>query len=503
MAALEPVEIPSALESEPKQRVSLRSWQRQYRRGLYLTDSVVAIGVVLLAQTLRFGSISGNFGNLGNFSSVDFSFVSAAIVLAWLSVLAIYRTRSPLVLGQGYEEYRRVWTATLWLFGAIAVLSTLFKLEIARGYLAIAFPLGLAALSVNRWLWRKYVSRRRLSGAFTSSVLAVGHMDLIEAFARSLARRPADGYRLVGLCAPGLLRRERVNIPSVGTVAAYPHDGDITLGAILEAVVKSGADTVALTSGQLDPNEIRDLSWQLEKLDVELLVSPGVIDVAGPRLTVRFAGDQPLIHVDKPQYHGAKRFEKRAFDITFSLLVLAALSSVMLVAAAAVRVTSRGPVFYLSERIGLDGKSFRMIKFRSMVINADRLLADVAHLNEGGGMLFKIRRDPRVTRVGRILRRFSIDELPQFINVVLGDMSVVGPRPPLPGEVEAYDDNVRRRLLVRPGITGLWQISGRSDLPWEEAVRLDLSYVENWSMMTDLAIATKTAGVVFRGVGAY
>jgi lipopolysaccharide/colanic/teichoic acid biosynthesis glycosyltransferase len=223
----------------------------------------------------------------------------------------------------------------------------------------------------------------------------------------------------------------------VGTIPAYPHHGDSTLGAIVDAVVKSGAETVALTSSQLDPDEIRDLSWQLEKLDVELLVSPGVIDVAGPRLSVRFAGDQPLIHVDKPQYHGAKRFQKRAFDVCFSLLVLMAVSPVMLIAALAVKLTSRGPVFYLSERIGLDGKPFRMIKFRTMVVDADRLLAEVAHLNEGGGVLFKIRRDPRVTPVGRILRRFSVDELPQFINVMHGDMSVVGPRPPLRWEVEA------------------------------------------------------------------
>ena len=170
----------------------------------------------------------------------------------------------------------------------------------------------------------------------------------------------------------------------------------------------------------------------------------------------------------------------------------------------AVKVTSRGPVFYRAERIGLDGVPFRMIKFRSMVVDADRRLADVANLNEiVGGVLFKIRRDPRVTRVGRLLRRYSIDELPQFINVMRGDMSVVGPRPPVRSEVETYDHRVRRRLLVRPGITGLWQVSGRSDLSWDDSVRLDLSYVENWSMLSDLAIAAKTVGAICRASGAY
>jgi exopolysaccharide biosynthesis polyprenyl glycosylphosphotransferase len=214
--------------------------------------------------------------------------------------------------------------------------------------------------------------------------------------------------------------------------------------------------------------------------------------------------DLPLIHVDKPQYQGAKRFQKRAFDICFSLLALLAASPIMFVAAVAVKLTSRGPVFYRAERIGLDGVPFQMIKFRSMVVDADRRLAEVAALNESvGGVLFKVREDPRITKVGRLLRRYSIDELPQFINVVRGEMSVVGPRPPLRSEVETYDHRVRRRLLVRPGITGLWQVSGRSDLCWDDSVRLDLSYVENWSMLSDLAIAAKTVGAIFGGSGAY
>ena len=289
-------------------------------------------------------------------------------------------------------------------------------------------------------------------------------------------------------------------VPGLGSVRVFPYEGDIR-----HAIAASQADTVALTSaGELGPEGIRDLSWQLEKLGVDLVVSPGIVDVAGPRLTVRPVADLPLIHVDKPQYQGAKRFQKRAFDVCFSLLALLAASPVMIVAAVAVKVTSRGPVFYRAERIGQDSVPFRMIKFRTMVDDADRRLAEVADLNDSvGGVLFKIRTDPRVTRVGRLLRRYSIDELPQFINVLLGEMSVVGPRPPLRREVETYDHRVRRRLLVRPGITGLWQVSGRSDLSWEDSVRLDLSYVENWSMLSDLAIAAKTVTAVCRSSGAY
>lgn len=331
-----------------------------------------------------------------------------------------------------------------------------------------------------------------------NSVLAVGRLDSVSELARSLARNPGDGYRIVGVLAPGLLHRESVSIPSVGSVPVFTQERDIA-----SAVLKSGADTVMLTSGHLSPEEIRDLTWELEKIDVDLVVSPGMVDVADPRLTVRLVGGQPLLQIEKPQYDGAKRFRKRAFDVCFSLCALALAAPIMLLAAIAVKVSTRGPVFYLSERTGMDGRAFQMIKFRSMVVDAERQMADVTHLNEGSGLLFKIKDDPRVTSVGRVLRRFSIDELPQFINVLRRDMSVVGPRPPLPSEAKAYDDRVRRRLLVRPGITGLWQVSGRSDLSWEDTVRLDMSYVENWSMLSDLIIAAKTLIVVIRGAGAY
>ena len=241
----------------------------------------------------------------------------------------------------------------------------------------------------------------------------------------------------------------------------------------------------------------------MEKLDVDLVVAPGMVDVAAPRMSVWLVGGQSLIHVEKPQYSGAKRFDKRAFDVVFSLMVLLAAAPVLLAAALAIKLTSPGPVFYLSQRVGLDGVPFRMVKFRSMVVDADKKLADIAHLNESDGVLFKIRQDPRVTSVGRFLRRYSIDELPQFFNVLRGEMSVVGPRPPLPKEAEAYDLTTRRRLLVRPGITGLWQVSGRSDLSWADSVRLDLSYVENWSMAGDLGIAASTLKAVVASSGAY
>jgi exopolysaccharide biosynthesis polyprenyl glycosylphosphotransferase len=238
-------------------------------------------------------------------------------------------------------------------------------------------------------------------------------------------------------------------------------------------------------------------------MGVDLVVSTGVMDVALSRLVMRPIAGLPLLHIEKPQYLGTKRFQKRAFDFCFALAALIATLPLLLITAVAIKLTSEGPVFYASERIGIDGRPFAMLKFRTMVKDADKQLSKMLALNESDGPLFKIRNDPRITRIGCVLRRFSIDELPQFINVLRHEMSVVGPRPPLRREVEAYDCDVLRKLLVKPGITGLWQVSGRADLTWNEAVRLDLAYVDNWSMIGDILIIAKTLRAVFGRAGAY
>jgi exopolysaccharide biosynthesis polyprenyl glycosylphosphotransferase len=330
------------------------------------------------------------------------------------------------------------------------------------------------------------------------SVLAVGDPRAVRSLVQSLQRGWLYGYSVVGVCLTGRSDGGTLEVPGVGTLPVLGDEGKVH-----DAILKTNADTVALTTtDHLGPEGVRELSWDLDKLGVDLVVSPGVVDVAGPRLTMRPVAGLPLIHVEKPQYSGTKKLQKRAFDIFVSLTVLLGALPVML--AVAIKLTSRGAVFYRSERIGLDGRPFQMIKFRTMVDGADRQVDSLIHINESvGGVLFKIREDPRVTTVGRILRRYSIDELPQFINVLRRDMSVVGPRPPLRREVDTYNDQVRRRLLVLPGITGLWQVSGRSDLSWEDSVRLDLSYVENWSITNDLLIAAKTIRIVAAGSGAY
>ncbi len=452
-------------------------------------------GSLTTAQALRFGQVAG--ATLAG-QPVDYLIVSAVIGLLWMGALAMYRSHEPRILGHGIEEYQRVCAATLVLFGSVAVLSAAFKLEIARGYLLLALPLGVAGLTVGRWFGRRVMNRRRRKEGFRRAVLAVGSSDSARALIKELRRNSEQGYTVVGVAVPGATQGDDALVDGTGDVPAYECGEDL-----MSSVVASGADMVAVTSGYLSSSQIRSLSWQLEKLDTDLVIAPGIIDIAGPRLMIRPVGSLPLIHIGKPQYDGAKHFRKRLFDVCFSAAAVLLSAPLLVLVALAIKLDDRGPVFYSAERIGLDGKPFQMIKFRTMAVGADQMRAGMTHLDEGNGVLFKIRSDPRVTRVGKFLRRYSIDELPQFLNVLRREMSVVGPRPPLRSEVSTYDDEMRRRLLVPPGITGLWQISGRSDLSWEDSIRLDLSYVENWSMVSDLVIAAKTLGVVCRGSGAY
>lgn len=471
-----------------------RGWLRQYAFALRVIDVAIILVAVGMAQWLRFDEVPA----MSNLFDRSYTAVSAVVAAIWAAFLGIYRARAQKILGAGPDEYRRVAAATISAFGTIAIVAMLGRIDIARGYLAIALPLGLLGLLIGRRGVRWLVAKRRRDGLCLTSVLVVGQPDAARTLAHSLTRTPEHGYRVVGLCFPG--EDSLATESYFDGVPVFAYDDDLA-----ESIINSGADTVALTGTErLGSRGIGDLSWQLEKLDIDLLVSPGLVGLAGPRLTMRPVADLPLIHLDKPQYDGAKRFQKRLFDLCFSTLVLIPAMPVILAAAAIVKLTSKGPAFYESERIGLDGESFKMIKIRTMVDGADQIREELAQFNEvAGGGIFKMRRDPRVTPVGRFLRRYSIDELPQFINVLRGQMSVVGPRPLLPSEVAAYDHRERRRLLVRPGITGLWQISGRSKLTWDDCVRLDLSYVENWSMMTDLSIAVKTIRPVLTGYGAY
>jgi exopolysaccharide biosynthesis polyprenyl glycosylphosphotransferase len=476
-------------------------WQAEYVKRLAATDLVVIIAAVALAQIIRFGGPVAPPLAWPMPYEVGYSVVSATLAFAWITFLAVCNSRSPQVVGSGSEEYRRLVSATLRLFGFLAIASLIFQIEFARGYLAIALPLGLLGLMVSRLLWRLNARHRRDFGEYGTSVLVVGRAEAAQAMATAFSRSPASGYQVVGVCIPNGVN-ENIDCDFEASGRTYSVVGDDR--SVLEAVRRSGADTVAVTAtDHLGPLELRRMAWELDPLGVELIVAPGVVDIAGTRLTNRLVAGMPMLHIAKPQYDRAKSTGKAVFDVCFAAAVLLAIAPALLGIALAVKATSPGPVFYLSERIGRGGKPFRMIKFRSMFVNADSNIAALIERNGGNPVFFKMKDDPRITPIGRVIRKFSLDELPQFLNVLRGEMSVVGPRPQVQREVDSYDGNMRRRLLVKPGVTGLWQVSGRSDLSLEDSVRLDLSYVENWSMVLDLLLIAKTIGAVARGEGAY
>ncbi|TSD96476.1 sugar transferase [Gordonia rubripertincta] len=477
---------------------SARSWTLRYVRRLAWSDAVLVIGAVAFAQVLRFGpgSLTPGSGQFGVSSIV----ICACLVAAWLIALRVGGTLDRRIVGSSSEEYSRIATACLGVFGTLAIVDLLLKLDMARGFLGIAFPLGTFALLVSRWGWRQRLGAQRLRGIHLDRLLVMGTERSAKPLIERLAENPTLGFEVVGVCLPPCEAPRKSHVV-VGTYEV-PVYGDFD--EVTRSVYASGATTIAVTSAEaIGHQAMQDLSWDLQDAYVEMLVAPGVTDVAGPRMLVRPVAGLPLLHIDKPRYEGANRFRKLLLDKVVATTALIAVAPVLLVVALAVKLDSKGPVFYKATRVGVANKTFLMWKFRSMVQDAELLKDDLVDQNEGAGVLFKMRSDPRVTRVGKFIRRYSLDELPQLFNVLNGSMSLVGPRPPLPEEVARYDGRVARRMLVKPGITGLWQVSGRSDLSWEESVRLDLSYVENWSIMQDCIILWRTVRAVFAKDGAY
>lgn len=465
-------------------------WRQTYARRLFICDLLVLIWVVYGTQIAWFGLGNAEVSMREDHRLSDFSYwlFSGGLVISWMWVLSLIDSRSERVIGNGNAEYMRIVDASVRLFGVIAIFAFLLRVDVARGFLLISLPLGVLVLVFERWLWRQWLISQRLRGRYSARVLLVGSESTVAHLARELQRTPSAGYRVVGACVPSgkvASTIEGTDIPIMGNV-----------NAVDRALIVTGADTVAVTStDELPPDKVKQISWGLEAGKQHLVLAPSIIDIAGPRIHTRPVSGLPLIHVETPRFSRGQRVVKRTVDLATSLLGVVIISPVLAFLAMSVRLSSDGPVFFRQTRVGLGGKEFSMIKFRSMVTNAEELLADLEKQQRDAGneVLFKMKDDPRVTPIGRVMRKFSLDELPQLFNVIGGSMSLVGPRPPLPKEVALYADHVHRRFLAKPGITGLWQVSGRSTLSWEESVRLDLSYVENWSLVGDLVILGKTA----------
>ncbi|MEU9887130.1 sugar transferase [Sphaerisporangium sp. NPDC051017] len=464
-------------------------WTRSYMRALLAGDMACAMIACELVMGFRLW-----VGAFIPWSELLFGF---GLALAWPGAMAlagVYREKSH---GEGSEEFRGVFDGGVGLTAAVAIGAYATQTMIARSYVMAMLPLATVLTLAFRHRMRKRLHRRRAEGEYLRRVVAVGHRTAVLDLVMQFRRQPYHGMRVVAACLPpGQYPGNGLDIDGV------PVYGDFA--DVATVADKVSADAVAvLACPELDGAALRRLAWSIETKGTELFVAPALMDVAGPRTSIRPVAGMPLLHVEHPEFDGGRQIVKSLFDKLLATAVLTVLALPMLVIAFLIRSTSPGPALFRQTRVGRDGREFRVFKFRTMVRDAEKLKMDLLDSNEFDGVLFKMRNDPRITRVGGFLRRYSLDELPQLFNVVRGEMSLVGPRPPLPEEVAQYGTDVRRRLVVKPGMTGLWQVSGRSDLSWEESVRLDLRYVENWSLILDLQILWKTWSAVTRGGGAY
>jgi exopolysaccharide biosynthesis polyprenyl glycosylphosphotransferase len=485
-----------AVRVAPGETTSARTdgWLHHYQLLLIAIDLLAGIVAATVGFVTRFGAAHAPLYN------PDLAF-ALALPLAWVGIVALNRAYEGRFIGDGATESERVFRAFLHISVLTGFAAYVAKQDVARGFIVIALPLALVLDLIGRRMARAALRRRRAHGRSMTPVLAVGDPESVARFASRLQKHGYAGMQVVGACVPsvdGSPWSASDNLSALGV----PVFGEVD--AINDAVRASGARSVAVLAGHIDAEKLRWISWQLEGTDTDLVVSPGLTEVGGRRLHIQPIAGLPLLHVSEPEFAGVRHLLKGGFDRVFAAVALLLLSPLLFGIALVVRRTSNGPALFCQTRIGKNGKPFKMVKFRSMYVGAEQQVAELTEDNEAtNGLLFKIRDDPRVTRVGRVLRRRSLDELPQLINVLTGSMSLVGPRPPLPTEVAQYGDEMRRRLLVKPGLTGLWQISGRSDLSWEESVRLDLHYVENWSLVLDMAVLWKTARAVVRAEGAY
>ena len=421
--------------------------------------------------------------------AVDFGW----ILPVWLACLAVQDAYSPRQFARGSDEFRSLLKSSLNAALSVSVISYLIHYDISRGFYLYVFGVGTGLLLLERYTVSRVVAWARRSGHFKHRVVLVGSVPEIKQFCALLAKRGHLGYEVVGACVPDRTSTASCPVPLVGAV-----------DDAVEACNHHGADTLVVVGGsRVGSTDLRKMGWDLEGNDIDLIVVPSLLDVAGPRIRPRPVAGLPFLHIEPPQAAKAMEWGKALFDRAVALGLLLLFTPLLIAVAAAVKLGGPGPVFFRQRRVGVGGKQFHVWKFRSMIAEAEGL-HDVMVSSAGGpALLFKSRCDPRATGVGRFIRRYSLDELPQLLNVLRGDMSLVGPRPHVASEVAEYGVSDHRRLLVRPGMTGLWQVSGRSDLTWDEAVRLDLYYIDNWSMAGDVVILFKTMRAVLRADGAY
>lgn len=473
---------------------------RWYAVAVAALDLAMVFLAGMTALYLRFGvpesEVAGQWAG-ATFAGVPYTVVTAVLAVVWVTVLAVRGAYTPRNFGAGAEEFKLVIGGSVLAAGLVFIVCYLAQIQLSRGYLALAFPFGAFGMVCCRYAARRWLQWQRRRGRFSHRVLLVGMPAGVAELHEVMRREPKMGMTVVGCCLPRLSKDPGDEVKDNG-LPIYGHLDDVRT-----AVRRAGADTVVVSAlpGR-SSRLLRRVSWSLEGLGVDLVVVPSLTDVAGPRIHVRPVAGLPLLHVEEPQFKGAKRVVKTVFDWVLAAVFTVLALPVMIAVAIAIKLDDGGPVLLRQTRVGMHGLTFGCWKFRSMVVGAERMLDELRERNGHDGQngpLFKLRDDPRTTRVGRVIRKLSLDELPQLFNVLRGEMSLVGPRPPLPSEVELYGDDVRRRLLVKPGITGLWQVRARHEPEFDRWVQDDLEYIDRWSLMLDFQILLRTIPAALEG----
>ncbi|MEV8360048.1 sugar transferase [Microbacterium sp. NPDC076895] len=479
-----------ALAARAAERRSARDWPSAYGWWLVVSDAAVLAAVFVLFRFVLLPSEQRSV-TWPNGPGISYTVAILIVALLWMLALSVFETRNRHVVGSGSLEYARIANASAVLFALLVAVAFFLRIEVSRALLLVVIPVGAVLLIFSRWMWRQWLRRQQKARKYVYRAIVLGEHRKAAHIVSAIRRTPGSGFDIVGVVTGGHTGAVLGGVPVLG--------GYATAIEVMDAV---DADTVIVAGAdEIDPVVLRRLGWTIADRDANLVVAPQLTDVAGPRIHSRPAAGLPLVYVEYPTLEGYRGFAKRAFDIAASALLIVLTSPLMLVTAAAVVLESGRPVIYRQTRIGRGGTSFLMLKFRSMQVGTDDLLPSLLDREGAAGRpLHKVLNDPRVTRVGRFIRKHSIDELPQLFNVLAGSMSLVGPRPQRESEVALYDDTAERRLLVKPGMSGLWQVSGRSQLSWEDALRLDLYYVENWSFTQDIVILFRTVrAVLFPG----